>query len=396
MMNFIGTIRPSQSHPITPTVEIASRSDIEDLDRWQKSFANCRKDHRYFELVEDTIHQGFEYGYFVIRDECGDVTAIQPYFINDQDLLAGTSQKIRSMADAIRRVWPRFLRMRTLMVGCAAGEGYLDGHDEIARVRAASALSMAIEECGRALKCRLIVFKEFTAPDRAALSCLLSRGFVRIPSMPMTSLRLNWASFEDYLSNMLSRNTRSQLRRKYKASAQKAALQMRVVTDATPYIEDLYPLYVAVYQRSSLQFEKLTPQYFCEIGRRVPDKALFFLWFEGEKLVAFNLCTLHDNAICSDYIGFDYSVAFETHLYYVVFRDIATWAIANDIEWYRSTSLNYEPKYRLRQSLEPLDLYIKHTRPAVNFILQHALHFLEPTRYDKLLHRFDNYRDMYC
>src|SRR5208282_3188023 len=105
------------------TVEIEQRAQIEGSAAWECALAGQRKDRRYYELVEDTIHQGFEYRYFVFSDTAGEVRAIQPFFIADQDLLAGMGSTAGRAAGAIRRVWPRFMRMRTLMIGCAAGEG---------------------------------------------------------------------------------------------------------------------------------------------------------------------------------------------------------------------------------------------------------------------------------
>src|SRR5215469_784777 len=98
------------------SVAIASRAEVALIPHWQRAFASERRDHRFYELVEDTIHQGFEYRYFVIRDDDGDVYAIQPFFILDQDLCAGVGPRLRRMVDTVRRLWPRFLRLRTLMV----------------------------------------------------------------------------------------------------------------------------------------------------------------------------------------------------------------------------------------------------------------------------------------
>ena len=70
-------------------VATATRAEIEADPRWAGALAGERKDRRYYEIVEDTILQGFDYRYFVLRDEAGEVRAIQPFFINDQDLLAG-------------------------------------------------------------------------------------------------------------------------------------------------------------------------------------------------------------------------------------------------------------------------------------------------------------------
>jgi len=377
-------------------VETMSRADLDRCQRWPLAFSSERKDHRYYEAVEDTIHQEFDYGYFALRDGAGEIRAIQPFFINDQDLIAGTSPRIMNMVSVVRRVWPRFLKMRTLMIGCAAGEGHLDAQDGMSRQLVAKSLASGISGHARCLKSRIVVFKEFATPDRPALSCLEDAGFARMPSMPMTRLRLNFTDYEDYLSRALSRNTRSQLRRKFKESEQRASLEMRVVTDIAPYIDDIYPLYLAVYQKSSLHFEKATPEYFCKIGQTMPDKALFFLWFHQGKIVAFNFCLRHQDSICSEYLGFDYSVAFDLHLYYVVARDVLSWAIGSKYQWYCSTALNYEPKHRLRHELDPLDLHVKHTSPIFNFILKRALPYLEPTRYDKVLQRFSNYSDLHA
>jgi len=377
-------------------IEIASRAQIERCPGWSSAFANERKDHRYYEIVEDTIHQGFDYQYFVLKDEGGEIRAVQPFFMNDQDLLAGTGPKIRKLTGFIRRIWPRFMRMRTLMIGCAAGEGHLGAEDEPSRFLLAEHLARALPEQARHLKARLIVFKEFTAADRPVLSRLQRRGFTRIPSMPMTRVSLSFANFEDYLSTMVSRAMRSKLRRKYKASERRGSLEMRIVTDITPYIAEIYPLYLAVFEKSKLHFEKLTPEYFCAIGQKMPDKVLFFLWLHDGKIVSFNLCMINGNAICTEYLGLDYDVAYDLHLYFIAVRDVMEWAIANGYQWYCSTGLNYEPKYHLRHKLDPLDLYVKHTSSVFNFILKAALSFLEPVRYDQMLRRFSNYKDLYA
>ena len=127
----------------------------------------------------------------------------------------------------------------------------------------------------------------------------------------------------------------------------------------------------------------------------MPDKTLFFLMMKDGKVVSFNMCLKNGKELCSEYVGFDYSVAFDLHLYNVMTKNIMEWAIANNYQWYCSTSLNYEPKYRLRQELVPLDLYVRHASPLVNFFIKRALAYLEPTRNDAMLKRFANYADLH-
>ena len=69
--------------------------------------------------------------------------------------------------------------------------------------------------------------------------------------------------------------------------------------------------------------------------------------------------------------------------------------MANGYTSYRSTGLNYEPKYHLRYQLDPLDLYVRHTSPIFNFGMKYILPLVEPTRYDKMLQRFANYKELW-
>ena len=62
---------------------IVARGDLQRRPRWRGAFANERKDHPYYELVEDTLHPEFDYRYFVIKDTAGQVCAIQPFFLLD-------------------------------------------------------------------------------------------------------------------------------------------------------------------------------------------------------------------------------------------------------------------------------------------------------------------------
>ncbi len=375
----------------TIDIEIVDRAEVECYPHWRRAFAAQRKDHRYYALLDETLDQSFDYRYFVIKDANGEVLAIQPFFLLDQNMLAGVSGADR-VAAAIRRIWPRFLHLRTIMIGCAAGEGHVD---EAGGGAAMPILAANITELARKLGAHLIVLKEFPANYRSLLSCFEAKGFKRIPSMPMTSLKIDFANFDDYVAKRLSAKTRRDLRRKLKAADNAAPIDMSVVRDVTPVIQEIYPLYLQVFQRSKLHFEKLTPEFFCRLGHTMPDRARFFLWRQSGRLVAFALCLVQETEVFGEYLGLDYEVALDLHLYHHVTRDVINWAIANGYKSFRSGGLNYDPKLHLRHVLDPLDLYIQHTSPVLNRILKLLLPLIEPTRYDATLRRFPNYKDLW-
>src|SRR5258708_17630483 len=113
--------------------KIVTRTDLQNCDAWKRAFQNRCKDHRYYEILEQTLDGDFEHRYLLLEDGSGNVRAIQPLFFVRQNLVAGVPGKFRSAVEAVRRRLPRFLTTRVLTAGCAAGAGHLRAcrsHDE--------------------------------------------------------------------------------------------------------------------------------------------------------------------------------------------------------------------------------------------------------------------------
>src|SRR5262245_1713023 len=172
--------------------------ELQNCDAWKRALQHKCKDHRYYEIVEETLECGFEHQYLLLENASGEVRAVQPVFFVRQNLIEGVPGKIRSIVDGIRRVFPRFLTMRVLMIGCAAGTGDLGAYDEKDEPWVANALRASLRTHARRNKASLLVFKDFSAAYRSAFETLLSNGYARIPSMPMTRLALSYASWDEY------------------------------------------------------------------------------------------------------------------------------------------------------------------------------------------------------
>jgi predicted N-acyltransferase len=375
-------------------VDIVARHYLRRCQHWQQAFASQHKDHRYYEIVADTLHPEFLYLFFTLRDEQSKIQAIQPFFILDQDILAGARPFVGRLLDVVRRRWPRFMFMKTMMVGCVAGEAHLDDGDDASRAAHAQVLASTIAEHARRLGVRLIVLKEFPDSYRDVLSCFVQGGFTRIPSMPLTALNIQYSSFDEYMQKALNSATRSKLRKKFRATVG-VPIELTVSNDVTSIVDEIYPLYLQVYDRSKLHFEKLTKEYFCRLGKMMPDRARFFVWRRAGKAVAFGECIVHGDTVFAEYLGLDYGVAIRLHLYHYVFRDLVTWGMANGYKYFQSSGLNYDPKLHLRHRLKPVDLYVKHTSYLINLAMRMALPWLEPTRYDNTLKKFPNYVELW-
>jgi hypothetical protein len=370
-------------------LKVVTLAELQNCDTWKRAFESQCKDHRYYEIVEETVQGDFEHHYLLLADELGNARAIQPVFFVRQNLVEGVPGKINSIVDRIRKIFPRFLTMRVLMVGCAAGTGDLDVCDTKDGQWVANTLQATLSAYARQNKASLIVLKDFPATYRLDLEMFPLNGYARIPSMPMTRLALHYQDWDEYFRT-LSKATRKDLRRKFRKAERAPRIEIGVVNDITPLVDEIYPLYLAVHDRSPLKFETLTKDYFRAIGQRMPDRARFFIWRRLGKIVAFSFCLVCEDRIYDECIGLDYSVALDLHLYFYTLRDIISWALAQGLKYYYSNPLNYEPKLHLDCELVPLDLYVMHTNPLLNPIFRHLIKYLGPTRHDPVLQRFPN------
>lgn len=377
------------------SISVVSRAELSGCAPWTSTFADQRKDYRYYEILDDTLRGDFEYRYFAIVDNDGRVRAIQPFFLVDQDILEGLGVERIRWISLIRRFYPRFLKLRTLMVGCSAGEAHLAATENLPVGTVAETLSNGIIKQAKSLNAQLIVLKEFPPRYRRVLHCFLKRGFARAPSMPMTMLDIGYDSFDAYMMKALRSSTRKKLRKNLDATAGVSDIRMSVTDDATSFVDEIYPLYLQVYERSRMRFEKLTKDFFCQLGQRMNDKVRFFAWRRGNILVAFSLCMVQGDSLYAEYVGFDYTVALDLHLYHYVVRDMISWGIGRGYKWFRSSGLNYDPKLHMKHRLDPIDLYVRHTSALANAIFRLALPWIVPVRYDATLKLFPNYKELW-
>jgi predicted N-acyltransferase len=370
-------------------VKVKQLRDLQNCAAWRRALQSKCKDHRYYDIVEETLEGGFDYHYLLLDDHSGNQRAIQPVFFVRQNLVEGVPGKIRSIVNRVRRIFPRFLTMRVLMIGCSAGTGDLGACDEKDETWVANVLQASLSTYARQNKASLIVLKDFPAIYRSKLERFPLNGYTRIPSMPMTRLQLHYHNWDEYFRT-LSKATRKDLRRKFRKAGRAPKIEMQLVSDITPLVDEIHPLYLAVHERSPLKFETLTKNYFRAIGQQMPERARFFVWRQSDKIVAFSFCLVCGDAIYDECIGLDYRVALDLHLYFYTLRDIISWAMEQGLKYYYSNPLNYEPKLHLDCELVPLDLYVMHTNPLLNPIFGRVIKYLGPTRHDPVLKRFPN------
>lgn len=378
------------------SVAVADGIPAEDYETWVAGFEDLPVDHRYYEIVHESLKDQFVHYYLLLKDAGGVTRAIQPFLTVSQDLATGTPAFIRNLLAQVRKRFPGFLKLKMLMVGCSAGEGDIV-LEKVSRNFSwtVEALKESLTPVARRLRAVLIVFKDYPKFYRQYLDRLGAYGFTRVPSMPATKLELNFADFEEYLKTRVSYTMRKNLRKKFRRAESGPPIECEVVTDISPHVDEVHALYRQTLTRSEFKFEELTKTYLCALGERMNDRARFFLWRQQGRIIAFASTIVHQGVLRDNYIGLDYSVALDYHLYFLTWRDTITWALRNGIHTYHSAPLNYDPKYHFRMELEPLDLYVRSPYGWLNPLFKRILPLLEPTRYDPVIRKFANASELW-
>ena len=373
-----------------PAFVAASARDI-DPDIWANAWNQHAKGNRFNEVVEQGLSDQFEQRYFVLVNSRRDQVSIQTFFVIKQDLTAGLPKAMRNAVTRLRRRWRSFFFMQMLMVGSPAEESLLDREE----AWAVEALRMAVERYARQARIGLVLLKDFPAEYRELLKAFTSQNYQRIPGLPGVKLELDFCCFEEFMAKRLSKVYRKNLRRKFKVLESLPPVTLEVHSGCTPeQVDEIFPLYLEVYQRAKLSFEVLNREYLIRLGQSMPDRIRLFLWRQEGRLIAFNIGIVHDGVIDDLYVGFDYEAASKLNLYFLTWRDVVEWSVQNEIRTYRSGPHNYDPKLHLRLSLVPRDLYARHLSPILNPALQLAMKWLGPTRYEPILKQFPNAHEL--
>ncbi len=368
------------------SARVYQRAADVDTAIWGAAFGESHKDFEYYRLIEDTMKAGFEYRYLVLFDREESPVALQPLILVDQDLAASARVSIAHVIAFIRRWRPTFLRALMLMAGCLVGDAALGVIAPADAQEVSAMLAAALLGYARSQRISLITVKDNPATSRDDLLPFVVDGYTRLSGFPPLTLDLGFSSFEEYMAARLSKVTRKGLRRKLRNSSRASPpITLEVLEDCADVIDEIYPLYRNVAERSPVEFEIFTREYFLEAGRRMPGRFRFFVWRQDGKAVAFSFCTIWGDTLYDNDIGLDYDVAYDLNLYYLSFRDLITWALKHGLKHYRSAPFNYDPKLRLRLQLLPVDLYVRHVSPLLNAVIRRVAPFFAPAKLDPVL-----------
>jgi predicted N-acyltransferase len=346
---------------------------------WNSVFPRVLENYYFFKTLDESGFAQFSFFYIMVYDRERPVGATSCFLMNFP-LDIAVQGPLKAVYNYVNRVLPNILSPRVLMCGLPMSQGRIGIAADSGPLLEAICGSM--EKIAKENKAAMLIFKDFTGAYDDFLKPLSRKGFIKIESLPSTDMDIPFASFDEFLKS-LSRVSRDGLKRKFK----KIDGRIKVDLEITGALDDkilprVYELYLQTFERMDLGLEKVPMDFFKQISRNMPEETKFFLWSIEGRIVAFAYCLVLEGYFIDYYLGFDYSVAYEYHLYFVRFRDLMKFCIAHGIKKYEMGVTSYEAKRRLGFDFIPLYFYMKHRNPLLNPFVKVVSHFMKPENFD--------------
>lgn len=352
-------------------IKIVRKIEEIPAEDWDKVFPNVLESYDLFKTLDESDFGQFTFYYIMVYDRKMPVGATA-CFLTDYSLDTSIRGPLKRITSSIKRRMPNIFSIKALVCGSPVGQGRIGiaGHAD----GVINAILRCMEHIARKNRAAIVAFKDFDKTYTKILDPLQKDGFSRFDSLPVAELNVRFKDFEEYLKT-LSSATRYDLRRKFKKADDHVPVDLEITERLEDgVLQDVYGLYLDIVAKHDMGFELIPVDFFKNISKNMPDNTKFFLWRIDGKPVAFLFCLVSKDLLIDFYVGFDYSVAYRYHLYFIKFRDVLNWCIKHGITKYEMGTTGYEPKRRLNFDFEPLYIYAKlrnrMLRPIFNLICQ--------------------------
>ena len=341
-------------------------------EAWDACFPGALEGFDYLAAVEAAGLSGFDWRYPVVEDG-GGILAAAPGFVTDYSLDTTLTDFGRRLVAATRRVAPRAFTVRMACLGSPCTEdvglGFAPGLAPQVRAAVLRRLLDGFEAAAAEAGYWLLAVKDSPEKDRELWRCAAaSAGYQPTTGMPTAVLEIDFPDLDAYFAR-LSAATRKDMRRKLKALPQ---LRIEVVHDLAGLEGRILDLYRQTRERSDLQFEDLTADYFTGVLARMGERALCVLYWVGGDLIGFNLLLQDGTTLLDKFFCMETARGPALNLYFVSWFTNVRLCLERGLRRYQSGQAAYDNKLRLGSRLIGADMYFRHRRPLVNRALQWA------------------------
>lgn len=154
--------------------------------------------------------------------------------------------------------------------------------------------------------------------SKQLISYLENNDFLIVSGQALAYVPINFCSVEAYLQRF-SKSRRKDFRRKLR-SLDKITIDRISTGDSfsnDSLVETLYALYLNVFNKSEIHFDKLSFPFFKKMLQDKQNSGIVFLYRHQDKIIGFNICFRVGDYLVDKYIGFLYPDAQQFNLYFL-------------------------------------------------------------------------------
>lgn len=340
-------------------------------EEWDSVWPADTESYDFYRCQEEAGIENFNFFYLGLYAG-NKLVLLAPLFTAPFNMGLAMNDTWRQCLERIQKYWPRFLVFKTLFSGAPTSERNVVGIAEAHRRDPAlfAALDAALLDLAHHHNVSMVTFKDLIDDDLETLSPMKRLGWFQDDSMATTIVDTPYTNMDDYFAT-LGPKTRKEMRRKLRHVADR--LEIETTKDISNVIDDVYRLYRAVHDNGIMSFEVLTPAYFLNFCRYMPDNTVYFLYWlkdeagNGRRLVGMDLCFHFGDRLLSKYTGMDYTVSRDLNLYFVGILSNLEWGIKNGMKSCVLGGGSYEAKKHMGARLIPLRTLTKIVNPFINW-----------------------------
>lgn len=345
-----------------------SVDDISD-QLWQECFAAPYEGKWWYAALERAgLDDQFQFMYGLVKQNDKPV-AIAPAFLMDVPIALVLPPALLPVFNVLGKLFPSLLYQRTFFIGSPCSDegrvGLVEGADA-GGVFASINESMRIQ--ANQLGATMRVWKDFASDHESAFVDLMrAQGMFHLVSFPGTSLVLEGATKEDYISSIKS-SRRNKLKKKLK-QAHEAPVRVEIIRQPNDaQLEEIFSLFWQTYEKGDTKFERLNRSVFESLSRYENAHYVVLRKNDSHEMLAFMLCFELGDHVINKFIGIDYSQPKEWFLYFKLWDAAVEWSYGVGAKSIQSGQTGYAPKIELGNDMVVLSNYCQHKNPMVNFI----------------------------
>lgn len=224
-----------------------------------------------------------------------------------------------------------------------------------------------------------LLTQEENQASAALIGSAKEAGFLAVEGQALAYVEIDFNDREDYLSR-LSKSRRKNLKRKLR-SLDELNVEIHQTGDHyfnhTERLEQLYTLYLAVYEQSEIHFDLLSKAFFQEILQDSQSGGRVFMYWKGETLIGYNICYVYEDKLVDKYIGLNYPLALDYNLYFISWFVNLDYAKSQHLKYYVAGWTDPEVKAQLGAKFTFTQHLVWVKSPLLRFILKRFRHLFE-------------------